>query len=64
MEEKLALKAMQSTDNYIIIVGGQKFDVLKIALSIMVVIIHTKPLPDCFMPLLRIAVPLFFIMSS
>lgn len=55
---------MKNFDNYIVIDGGQKFDVLKIVLAVMVVMIHTKPLPNVFMPLLRCAVPLFFIMSS
>lgn len=44
--------------------GGGKFDYLKIFLAIIIVAIHSRPLPDSFMPLLRCAVPLFFMMSS
>lgn len=55
---------IQVYDNYIVSDRGRKFDILKLVLSIMVVMIHTKPLPDVFMPLLRLAVPLFFIMTA
>ena len=40
------------------------YDLLKIVLSIMIVLIHTKILPNILYPWLRIAVPLFFVMSS
>ena len=40
------------------------YDILKIVLSIMVVLIHGKIFPNILYPWLRIAVPLFFVMSS
>lgn len=40
------------------------YDVLKIVLSIMIVLIHAKVLPNILYPWLRLAVPLFFVMSS
>ncbi len=39
-------------------------DVTKIILSILIVCIHTELLPDICYPILRMAVPLFFIISS
>lgn len=44
--------------------GGGKFDLLKFVLSILVVVLHCEILPTFFLPLLRMAVPLFFIMSG
>ena len=41
-----------------------KYDLLKYILSIMVVAIHSTLYPETLFPWLRIAVPLFFIMSS
>ena len=40
------------------------YDILKIILSIMIVLIHSGVLVNILYPWLRIAVPLFFIMSS
>ena len=40
------------------------FDLLKIILSFMVVAIHTELLPNILYPWLRLAVPLFFLISS
>lgn len=40
------------------------FDLCKIFLSIMIVAIHTNILPEILYPWLRIAVPLFFVISS
>ncbi len=40
------------------------YDILKIVLSIMIVLIHTKILPNILYPWLRLAVPLFFVLSS
>lgn len=48
--------------NYL--VGGGKFDLLKFILAILIVLLHTRPLSKDFQPILRIAVPLFFIMTS
>ena len=44
--------------------GGDKYDLLKTILSILIVLLHTRPLPALFEPILRIAVPIFFIVSS
>lgn len=44
--------------------GGDKYDLLKVTLSILIVLLHTRPLPNFFFPILRTAVPLFFIISS
>ena len=43
---------------------GKRFDVLKVFLSIFVVSIHTTPVGACFRPVIRVAIPLFFIMTS
>ena len=43
---------------------NSNYDILKFLLSLMVVMIHSKLLPDLLYPWLRIAVPLFFIMSA
>ena len=40
------------------------YDILKIILAIMVVLIHGNIFPNILYPWLRIAVPLFFVMSS
>lgn len=43
-------------------------DVLKFVLALMVVLIHVNPFPECVnvfvMPVLRLAVPLFFVISA
>lgn len=44
--------------------GGGKYDVLKITLAILIVVLHTRPLSNDFQPILRLAVPVFFIMTS
>ena len=44
--------------------GGGKYDVLKITLAILIVVLHTRPLSNDFQPILRLAVPIFFIMTS
>ena len=44
--------------------GGDKYDLLKLILSILIVLLHTRPLPSLLVPILRTAVPLFFIMSA
>lgn len=46
------------------IVYDAKYDILKLILSVMVIIIHANVYPRLLYPWLRIAVPLFFIMSS
>lgn len=43
---------------------GKKFDVLKIVLAIFIVAIHTTPVTFPLRPLFRLAVPVFFILSS
>lgn len=43
---------------------GKRFDVLKIVLAIFIVAIHTAPLSIPVLPLFRLAVPAFFILSS
>ena len=49
---------MLKTKNYDIL------DLTKLILSIMIVAIHTSLLPTVLYPWLRLAVPLFFIISS
>ena len=49
---------MQKIKNYDIL------DIVKFILSIMVVAIHTELFPTVLFPWLRIAIPLFFIISS
>lgn len=44
--------------------GGQKYDLLKFILSLFIACYHTDLLPYYLRPIFRIAVPLFFIMSS
>ena len=44
--------------------NGRKFDLMKLTLALMIVILHTSFYPFALMPLLRLAVPLFFILSS
>ena len=43
---------------------GKRFDFLKIILAILVVAIHTTPTNFILIPVLRLAVPIFFIMTS
>ncbi len=45
-------------------VDGKRFDVLKIVLAIFILAIHTTPTDFSLRPLLRLAVPLFFIITS
>lgn len=42
----------------------EAFDIVKIICCILIVCIHTKPLPNVFQPVYRISVPLFFMISS
>lgn len=42
----------------------ESFDIVKIICCILIVCIHTKPLPNVFQPVYRISVPLFFMISS
>ncbi|MBQ0164440.1 MAG: acyltransferase [Bacteroidales bacterium] len=44
--------------------GGGKYDILKITLAVLIVALHTRPLSNDFQPILRLAVPIFFIMTS
>ena len=50
--------------NYLQSGGGEKYDLLKIILSVLIVLLHTRPLPGAFQPILRLSVPLFFVMTS
>ena len=52
------------TSNNYCKVDGKRFDVLKIVLAIFIVVIHTTPLSISVLPLFRLAVPVFFILSS
>ncbi len=45
-------------------IGGNKFDILKIVLSFFILCLHSGIFSLSFRPLFRMAVPLFFIMSS
>lgn len=50
--------------NYYCSQDGRRFDILKIVLAIFVVAIHTTTMDFFLRPILRIAVPIFFIMTS
>lgn len=53
-----------SSDQYVKNIGGGRFDILKFVLAILVVAVHTTS-KDCFFhPLMRLAVPLFLLMTS
>jgi len=41
-----------------------RFDFLKGIMALFIIILHTKLFPDTFIPIVRIAVPVFFIMSA
>ena len=45
-------------------IGGDKFDVLKFVLALLIYSLHSNLLPIYFRPFQRMAVPLFFIMTS
>ena len=45
-------------------VNGNKYDILKLLLAILIVAIHSTVAGMVFRPVLRLAVPLFFIISS
>lgn len=45
-------------------IDGKRLDVLKIVLAVFIVAIHTTPVNFQLRPLLRLAVPLFFIITS
>lgn len=47
-----------------IVENGDRFDFLKFILAIFIVAVHTVPMGLYVRPILRIAVPIFFIMSS
>lgn len=51
------------SNNYLIR-DGKRFDILKFLMSILVVAIHTTPMEFGLRPIFRLAVPLFFILSS
>lgn len=53
---------MLYSDEYIN--NGKKFDVLKIVLAVLIVCVHCTPRGFWYRPLLRVAVPLFFLMTS
>lgn len=41
-----------------------RFDTLKVVMALLIVVLHTKLFPNVFIPIVRIAVPVFFIMSA
>lgn len=43
---------------------NSNYDILKVALAIMIVMIHSEFLPNVLYPWFRISVPLFFIISA
>ncbi len=45
-------------------IGGNKFDVLKFILSLMIFFLHSGRFSHHYIPLFRVAVPLFFITTS
>lgn len=45
-------------------VNGKKFDILKLVLAVLIVAIHSSVAGMWFRPVLRLAVPLFFMISS
>ena len=44
--------------------GGSRFDILKFGLALIIVTVHSGVLPRWTFPITRLAVPLFFIMTS
>lgn len=53
-----------SSNHYVDNIGGERFDVLKFLMAIFVVAVHTTSKTNFFHPLMRMAVPLFLIMTS
>lgn len=45
-------------------IGGNKFDITKFILSIFIICLHSNSFPNIFTPIFRVAVPLFFIITS
>lgn len=43
---------------------GWRLDLLKLLLAVMIVMLHTYAIPDVLYPLLTVAVPIFFMISS
>lgn len=59
------MRISQRTEkDYLAIYGGSKFDLLKIILAFMIIVLHCNILPPPFKAILRVAVPLFFMMTS
>lgn len=52
-----------TSDQYMA-VNGKKFDIVKLVLAVLIVAIHSSMPGMWFRPILRLAVPLFFIISS
>ena len=44
--------------------GGNRFDILKFVLALMIVALHSRLYPRALLPIVRLAVPLFFMMTS
>ena len=58
------MKFVQISNKSYIADGGSKFDLLKLILAVMIVMLHCNVLPAFLCPILRVAVPLFFMMSG
>lgn len=46
------------------ILGGARFDYLKFVLAILIMVMHSGAVPRSLLPITRLCVPLFFIMTS
>ena len=44
--------------------GGARFDVLKFVLALLIMVMHSGAVPRSLLPITRLCVPLFFIMTS
>lgn len=57
-------RPLAATPDYSTLKSDSRFDMLKVGLALMIVILHTKLFPGVALPVVRIAVPLFFMMSA
>lgn len=58
------MKIINTLDNSYISQGGARFDILKFVLAFLIVVMHSSVFPRWMLPLPRLAVPLFFMMTS
>lgn len=55
---------MNTLDNSYISQGGARLDILKFVLALFIVVMHSEIFPRWLLPVPRLAVPLFFMMTS